>query len=141
MHRVLGSADRDVLFLRVGGALCTPEMCCKSVHQCSCFRWPTIDQRCALPCDDEVPIVCAMCCILCAGKPQIPEEEEAPPVQDEEPTTTCKVCLEQEIRCVLRPCGHACLCTDCRDRLAQEPDPKCPICRQPFQNVENIIIV
>eukprot|EP00897_Mesotaenium_endlicherianum_P009007 jgi/Mesen1/8134/ME000437S07232 len=26
---------------------------------------------------------------------------------------TCKVCLDNEIRILLKPCSHACLCTGC----------------------------
>lgn len=41
----------------------TPTTCCKSITQCFC-----IDNRCAIPCDDEVPCLCMPLpfCTLCA---------------------------------------------------------------------------
>ncbi|XP_074643340.1 E3 ubiquitin-protein ligase RNF34-like [Tubulanus polymorphus] len=39
--------------------------------------------------------------------------------------STCKICMDAAIDCVLLECGHMVSCTDCGKRLAE-----CPICRQ-----------
>ncbi|KAL6076185.1 F-box only protein 42 [Balamuthia mandrillaris] len=41
----------------------------------------------------------------------------------------CVVCTDREIKIVLLPCGHRCLCQPCGELLA-----RCPICRQTVQS-------
>ena len=42
----------------------------------------------------------------------------------------CVVCLQaQSPRGRLLPCGHASFCFDCCQKLARQPEPKCPLCR------------
>ena len=66
-------------------------------------------------------------------------------------TATCKVCLENPITKVLRPCNHACICEHCetriKDKAIQEGTVysrfgrfKCPICRTMCRSVEDIIL-
>ncbi|CAN0257109.1 unnamed protein product [Ectocarpus sp. 6 AP-2014] len=41
----------------------------------------------------------------------------------------CKVCWERPIDTVFRPCNHSVLCTGCSQRLLEDRQPVCPICR------------
>lgn len=49
----------------------------------------------------------------------------------------CVVCLQREKNTVLRPCGHACCCSECarREELA-----RCPICRSEISWVLDIYL-
>ncbi|XP_069475186.1 E3 ubiquitin-protein ligase NEURL3 [Ambystoma mexicanum] len=46
----------------------------------------------------------------------------------------CVVCLSSKVQAVISPCGHACLCDSCVQRLLQD-SAKCPMCRQEIQDV------
>ena len=58
----------------------TPRLRCKATQQSSLCCLPTVDQRCACPCDEDAPVVCALCCYVCCGPPQ--SEPESEPVGD-----------------------------------------------------------
>ena len=44
---------------------------------------------------------------------------------------TCKICMENVSDCIIRPCLHFCCCLECMNKLI---DPKCPMCRIPFDD-------
>ncbi|XP_063964789.1 E3 ubiquitin-protein ligase RNF34-like [Lytechinus pictus] len=56
---------------------------------------------------------------------RIAKEGEEVPMDDEEESTLCKICMDAEIDCVLLECGHMVTCTNCGKRMNE-----CPICRQ-----------
>ncbi|GAQ85256.1 hypothetical protein KFL_002260120 [Klebsormidium nitens] len=47
----------------------------------------------------------------------------------------CRICLDQEIRVLLKPCRHACLCGTCSDLVEI-----CPICRMQITGREKFIL-
>jgi len=48
----------------------------------------------------------------------------------------CKVCFDNQINCVLVPCGHLCVCQDCSKLLTKHAySAKCPICKQDIKSV------
>ncbi|GBG71694.1 hypothetical protein CBR_g9107 [Chara braunii] len=47
----------------------------------------------------------------------------------------CRVCLDSEVRVVLKPCRHACLCEECSNQLVA-----CPICRIKVTGREKFIL-
>lgn len=50
------------------------------------------------------------------------------------PTKECVVCMENPVKYVMVPCGHAALCDRCnRPRQLRKLKGKCPECRQAFQ--------
>lgn len=55
-----------------------------------------------------------------------PEEEKW---EDKHTKTKCKICMEDEkvVQCVFEPCGHACACRSCAEKLLANRG-KCPIC-------------
>ena len=50
----------------------------------------------------------------------------------------CVVCLDQEKRCMLRPCKHLCVCDDCAAMLMSDSHPACPVCRTRVEDVERV---
>jgi len=72
----------------------TRAMCFKAMQQCSCCYLPVSDQRCACPCDTDVPFVCAACCYICCGQTQGEPRE-----------------LSSEGCCTLICCGTVCFGT------------------------------
>lgn len=49
-------------------------------------------------------------------------------------TQPCVVCLENRVRCVLSPCGHAQLCVKCAREICNTTELKtCPCCRKPIE--------
>jgi hypothetical protein len=53
------------------------------------------------------------------------EEKE----DDSPPKVMCRICLEEETRFVVQPCGHFCMCGDCVVQLNH-----CPICRAEIES-------
>jgi hypothetical protein len=49
----------------------------------------------------------------------------------------CIVCMVQCVNSLCVPCGHACMCMGCANRIFAA-DAKCPICRQHIQRVQNM---
>ena len=43
----------------------------------------------------------------------------------------CKICMINKINTVCIPCGHRCLCTECKSKKFKE----CPICRQQLDQI------
>ena len=53
----------------------------------------------------------------------------------------CKICFEQQLDCVLLPCGHACCCYECGIRVKFSSlggQGRCPICRVGIKSVTQI---
>jgi len=50
--------------------------------------------------------------------------------KDEEESSLCVICMENEKKLLLIPCGHYCLCEKCKEKILQ-----CPICRKDIQQV------
>ena len=42
---------------------------------------------------------------------------------------TCKVCLDNDVNTVFRPCGHLVSCAACAAQLLMQSSPLCPVCR------------
>lgn len=55
-----------------------------------------------------------------------PEEEKW---DDKQTNAKCKICMEDDkvVQCVFEPCGHACACRSCSEKLLSKRG-KCPIC-------------
>jgi hypothetical protein len=47
-----------------------------------------------------------------------------------EEENSCKICLENEVKCIVMPCMHASMCILCVNKFKRN-DP-CPICRTPM---------
>ena len=55
----------------------------------------------------------------------------------------CKICFEQQLDCVLLPCGHACCCYECGIRVKFSSLGglgRCPICRVGITSVLQIFL-
>ncbi len=58
----------------------------------------------------------------------------------------CKICLENEVNCILVECGHA-MCKTCYDRLIPSggqnelKEKRCAFCREPARNVVPLFLV
>ena len=53
----------------------------------------------------------------------------------------CKICFEQQVDCVLLPCGHACCCYECGISVKFSSLGglgRCPICRVGIKSVTQI---
>lgn len=46
----------------------------------------------------------------------------------------CAICMENRRNLALDPCGHLYVCDQCEDDLRSQPEPKCPICMDPFRS-------
>lgn len=46
----------------------------------------------------------------------------------------CCICMERASNCVINPCGHVCICSNCRDKWRSKL-PKCPICQREILSV------
>jgi len=44
----------------------------------------------------------------------------------------CCICLDNCVNTVIVPCGHVCICEDCKQKIK---DNKCPICRQQITQI------
>lgn len=62
-------------------------------------------------------------CVVCLD--QTPSEVDKPATEEHR---TCTVCMENEIRVSLQPCGHTVLCFKCSSEL-EHTKALCPICR------------
>lgn len=54
-----------------------------------------------------------------------------PPAAAED--SSCKICFDRAVDCVLLNCGHLCVCLECTAALRH-----CPMCRQPFERAVKI---
>ncbi|OWA49918.1 hypothetical protein BV898_14452 [Hypsibius exemplaris] len=50
---------------------------------------------------------------------------------------TCVICADNEVRIMLRPCGHFCLCERCSDDVGLQ---KCPYCSHAIDHKEKIFV-
>ncbi len=49
-------------------------------------------------------------------------------------SNTCKICMENKIKCVIIPCGHTATCIECSNTLKKK-DSLCPICRGKIDSI------
>jgi hypothetical protein len=66
---------------------------------------------------------------------QIKKEEEEKfkedkKTEEEEKQHICVICLTNEAKAILCPCGHKCVCETCFNVIFFNSDKKCPICQQ-----------
>ncbi|KAL3092002.1 hypothetical protein niasHS_005952 [Heterodera schachtii] len=52
----------------------------------------------------------------------------------------CVICLDKEPKFIFVPCGHKCICADCKKELMtianrEPPKKKCPVCRRYFNDI------
>jgi len=47
----------------------------------------------------------------------------------------CIVCIQHQRDCILQPCTHFCICTECAFNIVKGNDKKCPKCRSPVATV------
>lgn len=66
-----------------------------------------------------------------------PEPKEADPGEDDEKVVPklCKLCCLAEYNTIFLPCRHVVACAKCASSVT-----KCPVCRQPFENVWRIYL-
>ena len=50
--------------------------------------------------------------------------------EEEEHEKLCIVCMDRPYTVVFGPCGHRCICLDCKPKI---DDGLCPYCRLPFE--------
>ncbi|GMI78485.1 ABERRANT POLLEN DEVELOPMENT 1 [Hibiscus trionum] len=50
----------------------------------------------------------------------------------------CIICYDDERSCFFVPCGHCATCYDCAQRVMEENNKMCPICRKPIQEVRKL---
>jgi len=53
----------------------------------------------------------------------------------QQPDEKCACCWEKPPEMVCIPCGHLCICEECKSKLRQK---KCPICSQPVKNIYKV---
>ncbi|XP_021839125.2 probable E3 ubiquitin-protein ligase LUL3 [Spinacia oleracea] len=58
---------------------------------------------------------------------------------DDEPGKECVICMTEPKNTAVLPCRHLCMCSDCAKELRLQSN-KCPICRQPFNELIEIKI-
>jgi hypothetical protein len=73
--------------------------------------------------------------------PSTPPVGRSPePFKDEDTPTTeqddrCVICLDNKIRTVLVPCGHAIMCFGCANEWIKVGTKECPICNIKHENI------
>jgi hypothetical protein len=50
----------------------------------------------------------------------------------------CVVCMEEDPTHACVPCGHLCLCEECKDKTVQQADNRCAVCRAVVRNFMHI---
>lgn len=68
--------------------------------------------------------------------PVAEEEVEPQRIYKQQENDECEVCCNAVVDCVIMPCGHSYMCSNCAKRL--EETHKCPICRM---RIEHIVVV
>jgi hypothetical protein len=65
--------------------------------------------------------------------PPSPPPDSEPPTKRAREVPVCVVCRDEQVAIVMRNCGHACLCQDCRKAMVERVKVggwiKCPVCR------------
>lgn len=46
-------------------------------------------------------------------------------------TSCCRICIDKKSNCTFYPCGHVCLCDDCKQDYEKQFS-YCPLCKQTF---------
>jgi len=46
-------------------------------------------------------------------------------------TSCCRICIDKKSNCTFYPCGHVCLCDDCKQDYEKQFS-YCPLCKQAF---------
>ena len=72
------------------------------------------------------------------NQPQKEERNDEDKPAKVESQAECVVCLDAKQECAIVPCGHVCICSECKDALA---DNRCPICRQPVASFLRVYTV
>ncbi|KAJ1631324.1 hypothetical protein T492DRAFT_996322 [Pavlovales sp. CCMP2436] len=50
----------------------------------------------------------------------------------------CVICLVARAESAFYPCGHRACCDKCAERVRIEPQPRCPLCRQPARDAVHV---
>lgn len=51
----------------------------------------------------------------------------------------CVICLDKTANCVIEPCGHLCLCVECKDDFqASNLNQVCPLCRTAITSISKV---
>jgi hypothetical protein len=109
----LTSLENASILARMESLYYNTEMKAYQCKQCNCI---SIKETCSKHFQRS------LCCV-CID--QTPREVDNPATEEHK---TCTVCMENEIRVSLQPCGHTVLCLKCSSELEREKAP-CPICR------------
>jgi len=51
----------------------------------------------------------------------------------------CAICLHNKRSYIFIPCGHLCLCKECKNEYIKKFD-KCPICKKLFDNIYKVYL-
>ena len=58
--------------------------------------------------------------------------------ETEDESKTCCVCMSNQKRCSIQPCGHYCLCIGCANQYIQDKLTSCPVCRKEIDRITRI---
>merc|ERR1711964_891396 len=75
--------------------------------------------------------------------PVVPEEKSPEKGADLEQAKECVVCMAEDAKDhAVVPCYHVCLCKKCATEILEGPkkDRKCPLCRQPADNIIRVYL-
>eukprot|EP01117_Protostelium_nocturnum_P002100 TRINITY_DN12740_c0_g1_i1.p1 TRINITY_DN12740_c0_g1~~TRINITY_DN12740_c0_g1_i1.p1 ORF type:complete len:334 (-),score=77.50 TRINITY_DN12740_c0_g1_i1:35-1036(-) len=95
---------------------------------------------------DEPPTVENLMAILLQRQVELEKKrlmQPSAPLADEnmkreveaEKEKNCMVCFENQVNCVLIPCGHMGFCYDCGEKIREDDYHACPLCRTEIQMV------
>ena len=73
----------------------------------------------------------------CGSRPEVQNPEFAPRQNADFPTSLCSVCQNLNAHFAILPCGHKCLCNQCKHLYTQNAN-FCPICRRSVTSVIQI---
>lgn len=52
-----------------------------------------------------------------------------------ESSEKCSVCLDTNSNCMIIPCAHKCICSECSIKLRKTSNDSCPICRERIKQI------
>ncbi|TMW85649.1 hypothetical protein EJD97_022766 [Solanum chilense] len=52
----------------------------------------------------------------------------------------CIVCYDNKRNCFFIPCGHCATCLSCAERITEEENKNCPICRRVIRRVRRVLL-
>lgn len=52
-----------------------------------------------------------------------------------ESSEKCSVCLDTNSNCMIIPCAHKCICSECSIKLKKTSNDSCPICRERIKQI------